>query len=44
MFEVVFLGTAAGVPSVERGLPALIVLHGGGGSWWTAARAPNASC
>ena len=29
MFEVVFLGTAAGVPSVERGLPALIVLHGG---------------
>jgi ribonuclease Z len=29
LFEVVFLGTAAGVPSVERGLPALIVLHGG---------------
>ena len=29
MFEVVFLGTAAGVPSVERGLPALMVLHGG---------------
>ena len=29
MFEVVFLGTAAGVPSVERGLPALLVLHGG---------------
>jgi ribonuclease Z len=29
VFEVVFLGTAAGVPSVERGLPALIVLHGG---------------
>ena len=28
MFEVVFLGTAAGVPSVERGLPALLVLHG----------------
>jgi ribonuclease Z len=29
LFEVVFLGTAAGVPSVERGLPALLVLHGG---------------
>jgi ribonuclease Z len=29
VFEVVFLGTAAGVPSVERGLPALIVLHRG---------------
>ena len=28
MFEVIFLGTAAGVPSVERGLPALLVLHG----------------
>lgn len=28
MFEVVFLGTAAGVPAVDRGLPALIVLHG----------------
>jgi ribonuclease Z len=28
VFEVVFLGTAAGVPSVDRGLPALIVLHG----------------
>lgn len=27
MFEVVFLGTAAGVPAVDRGLPALIVLH-----------------
>ena len=27
MFEVVFLGTAAGVPSVDRGLPALMVLH-----------------
>jgi ribonuclease Z len=29
LFEVVFLGTAAGVPSVERGLPALLVLHAG---------------
>ena len=29
MFEVVFLGTAAGVPSVERGLPALLILHRG---------------
>jgi ribonuclease Z len=29
VFEVVFLGTAAGVPSVERGLPALLVLHEG---------------
>jgi ribonuclease Z len=29
LFEVVFLGTAAGVPSVERGLPALLVLHRG---------------
>ena len=29
MFEVVFLGTAAGVPSAERGLPALLVMHGG---------------
>jgi ribonuclease Z len=29
MFEVVFLGTAAGVPSVERGLPALLVMHRG---------------
>jgi ribonuclease Z len=29
VFEVVFLGTAAGVPSLERGLPALIVLHRG---------------
>lgn len=27
MFEVVFLGTAAGVPAVDRGLPAIIVLH-----------------
>jgi ribonuclease Z len=27
LFEVVFLGTAAGVPSVDRGLPALMVLH-----------------
>jgi ribonuclease Z len=27
LFEVVFLGTAAAVPSIERGLPALIVLH-----------------
>jgi ribonuclease Z len=29
VFEVVFLGTAAGVPSVKRGLPALLVLHKG---------------
>jgi ribonuclease Z len=28
MFEVVFLGTAAAVPSAERGLPALLVGHG----------------
>ena len=28
MFEVVFLGTAAGVPAVDRGLPALLVLRG----------------
>jgi ribonuclease Z len=28
LFEVVFLGTAAGVPAVDRGLPALMVLHG----------------
>jgi ribonuclease Z len=28
LFEVVFLGTAAGVPAVDRGLPALLVLHG----------------
>lgn len=27
MFEVVFLGTAAGVPAIDRGLPALVVLH-----------------
>ncbi len=27
MFEVVFLGTAAGVPAVDRGLPALMILH-----------------
>jgi ribonuclease Z len=27
LFEVVFLGTAGGVPSVDRGLPALMVLH-----------------
>jgi ribonuclease Z len=27
VFEVVFLGTAAGVPSIERGLPALVVMH-----------------
>jgi ribonuclease Z len=27
LFEVVFLGTAAGVPAFDRGLPALIVLH-----------------
>jgi ribonuclease Z len=27
LFEIVFLGTAAGVPAVDRGLPALIVLH-----------------
>lgn len=28
MFELVFLGTAAAVPSVERGLPALVVTRG----------------
>jgi ribonuclease Z len=28
VFEVMFLGTAAGVPSVDRGLPAVIVMHG----------------
>jgi ribonuclease Z len=28
MFEVVFLGTGGGVPTVDRGLPALMVLHG----------------
>jgi ribonuclease Z len=28
MFELVFLGTAAAVPSVERGSPALLVGHG----------------
>jgi ribonuclease Z len=28
LFEIVFLGTAAGVPAVDRGLPALLVLHG----------------
>jgi ribonuclease Z len=28
LFEAVFLGTAAGVPAVDRGLPALLVLHG----------------
>jgi ribonuclease Z len=27
LLETVFLGTAAGVPAVERGLPALIILH-----------------
>jgi len=27
MLEVVFLGTAGGVPAVERGLPALMVRH-----------------
>jgi ribonuclease Z len=27
LFEVVFLGTAAGVPAIDRGLPALVVLH-----------------
>jgi ribonuclease Z len=27
LFEVVFLGTAAGVPAVDRGLPALVVLY-----------------
>ena len=27
MLEVVFLGTAAGVPSADRGLPAMMVLH-----------------
>lgn len=27
MFEIVFLGTAGGVPAVDRGLPALVVLH-----------------
>jgi ribonuclease Z len=27
LFEVVFLGTAAGVPAVDRGLPALVVSH-----------------
>jgi ribonuclease Z len=27
VFEIVFLGTAAGVPEVDRGLPALMVLH-----------------
>src|SRR5919202_1421649 len=28
MFELLFLGTAASVPSVERGLPALLVSFG----------------
>lgn len=28
MFEVVFLGTAASVPTAERGMPALLVSHG----------------
>ena len=28
MFELVFLGTAAAVPSTERGLPALLVAKG----------------
>src|SRR5260370_27935681 len=28
MFEIVFLGTAAAVPSAERGSPALLVSHG----------------
>ena len=28
LFEAVFLGTAAGVPAVDRGLPALLVVHG----------------
>jgi ribonuclease Z len=28
MFELVFLGTAAAVPSAARGLPALLVAHG----------------
>jgi ribonuclease Z len=28
LFEVIFLGTAAGVPAVDRGLPALLVMHG----------------
>ncbi len=28
MFEVVFLGTAASVPTAERGMPALVVQHG----------------
>jgi ribonuclease Z len=27
LFEIVFLGTAAGVPAVDRGLPASMVLH-----------------
>jgi ribonuclease Z len=27
LFEIIFLGTAAGVPAVDRGLPALVVLH-----------------
>jgi ribonuclease Z len=27
LLEVVFLGTAAGVPAIDRGLPALVVLH-----------------
>jgi ribonuclease Z len=27
VFEIVFLGTAAGVPAVDRGLPALMVMH-----------------
>ena len=27
MFEIVFLGTAASVPTPARGLPALMVLH-----------------
>jgi len=31
MFEVVFLGTAAAVPSVERGLPALFIARGPNG-------------
>lgn len=29
MFELVFLGTSASRPTAERGLPALMVLHGG---------------
>ena len=43
MFDLVFLGTAAAVPSADRGSPALLVICGRRGFSSIAVRGPSAS-